>query len=299
MSARPVVSSLRTEQPNPSSAEIDALDTLGILTTIQKQDATVPAAVALALPEIARAVETVVRAIRRGGRLIYVGAGTSGRIAVMDAAECPPTFGVTPNTVQAVIAGGRTALTEATERTEDDEQQARHDLASRKVGTHDVVIGLAASGRTPYTIAALQFARSRRAVTVAITSNPGSPITRAARISIVVNTGPEVVAGSTRMKAALAQKMVLHMISTASMIRLGHVYRNYMVGVRPTNQKLIARASTIIQSVSGIDETAAEKALQRAGRNVKLAILMLQTGLNRIAAQKLLNRYHGNLRAIP
>lgn len=294
-----MVSSLRTEQPNPSSAEIDSLDTLGILTTIQKQDATVPAAVALALPEIARAVETVVRAIRRGGRLIYVGAGTSGRIAVMDAAECPPTFGVTPNTVQAVIAGGRTALTEATERTEDDEQQARHDLASRKVGTHDVVIGLAASGRTPYTIAALQFARSRRAVTVAITSNPGSPITRAARISIVVNTGPEVVAGSTRMKAALAQKMVLHMISTASMIRLGHVYRNYMVGVRPTNQKLIARASTIIQSVSGIDETAAEKALQRAGRNVKLAILMLQTGLNRIAAQKLLNRYHGNLRAIP
>ena len=289
---------LITEQANPASAGIDALDTAGILRAIQEQDAVAPAAVRATIPKIAQAVDAVVKALRRGGRLIYVGAGTSGRIGVLDAAECPPTFGVSPKMVQAVIAGGTRALTRAAEAAEDDPEQGRRDLAARKVGPRDVVIGLTASGQTPYTLGALRYARSRRAATVAVTCNPGSPITRLARIAIVPATGPEVIAGSTRMKAALAQKMVLHMISTAAMIRLGHVYRNYMVGVRPTNRKLLERACSIIENVAGVDRSTAARTLQQAGRNVKLAIAMLRTGLDRRAAAKLLAHHGGNLRAI-
>src|SRR3990172_10715016 len=216
----------------------------------------------------------------------------------MDAAECPPTFGVARRMVQAVIAGGAPALTEAAEGAEDSEKQGRGDRAAKKVGPRDVVVGLSASGRTPYTLGALVHARSRRAATVAITSNPGSPVARLARIAIAPATGPEVVAGSTRMKAALAQKMVLHMISTAAMIRLGTVYKNYMVGVRPTNQKLWSRACSIICSVAGVDQDAASNALKRGGKNVRLAIVMLRTGLDRRAAAKLLERHGGSLRVI-
>ena len=289
---------LITEQANPASAGIDARDTVGILRAIQAQDAAAPAAVRAMIPKIAEAVDAVVKALRRGGRLIYVGAGTSGRIGVLDAAECPPTFGVSPKMVQAVIAGGTRALTRAAEAAEDDPEQGRRDLAARKVGPRDVVIGLTASGQTPYTLGALRYARSRRAATVAVTCNPGSPITRLARIAIAPATGPEVIAGSTRMKAALAQKMVLHMISTAAMIRLGHVYRNYMVGVRPTNRKLLERACSIIENVAGVDRSTASRTLEQAGRNVKLAIAMLHTGLDRQAAAKLLAHHGGNLRAI-
>ena len=295
----PAVLALPTEQANPASTEIDALDTVGILQTIHAQDAAVPAAVVAEIPVIAKAVEAVVRALQRGGRLIYVGAGTSGRLGVMDAAECPPTFGVSPHTVQALIAGGQPALTEAAEKAEDDEAAGRRDIAARKVGPRDVVVGLTASGQTPYTVAALRYARSRRATTVAVTGNPGSPITRAAHISIVPATGPEVVAGSTRMKAALAQKMVLHMISTAAMIRLGHVYRNYMVGVRPANNKLMGRACAIIEDITGVDHPTAARTLQQANKDVKLAVTMLRTGLDRAAAARLLSRCGGNLRAIP
>ncbi|MCZ6752273.1 MAG: N-acetylmuramic acid 6-phosphate etherase [Acidobacteria bacterium] len=287
-----------TERPNPSSAAIDAQDITGILRTIQKQDAGVPAAVKRQIPNIARAVEAVAKALRRGGRLIYVGAGASGRIGMMDAAECPPTFGTAGEMVLAVMAGGSRALTRALEGSEDDRTQGRRDLAARKVGPHDVVVGLTASGRTPYTLAALGYARSRRAVTVAVTCNPGSPATRAARIAIVPATGPEVVAGSTRMKAALAQKMVLHMISTAAMIRLGRVYRNYMVEVRPTNKKLLERARSIVAAVTGADRQTAASTLERAGKDVKLAIVMLQHGLDRAAAAKLLRRLRRDLRAI-
>ena len=287
-----------TEQSNPASTNIDALDTAAILRTIQEQDATVPAAVRAQLPNIAKAVEAVVKALRRGGRLIYVGSGTSGRLGVLDAAECPPTFGVSPETVQAVIAGGTRALTRAAEAAEDDAAQGRRDLAARRVGPRDVVIGLTASGRTPYTLGALQYARSRRATTVAITANPGSPVTRLARISIVPATGPEVIAGSTRMKAALAQKMVLHMISTAAMIRLGRVYRNYMVGVRPTNRKLVERACSIITNVTGCNRATAARALRQAGRDVRLAIAMVQTGLDRREAERMLARHGGNLRKV-
>jgi N-acetylmuramic acid 6-phosphate etherase len=287
-----------TEQSNPASADIDALDTAAILRTIQEQDATVPLAVRAELPNIAKAVEAVVKALQRGGRLIYIGSGTSGRLGVLDAAECPPTFGVSREAVQAVIAGGTRALTRAAEAAEDDAEQGRRGLAARRVGPRDVVIGLTASGRTPYTLGALQYARSRRATTVAITANPGSPATRLARISIVPATGPEVIAGSTRMKAALAQKMVLHMISTAAMIRLGRVYRNYMVGVRPTNRKLVERACSIIANVTGCDRATAARALRQAGRDVRLAVAMLCAGLDRRAAERALARHGGNLRKV-
>lgn len=295
---RPITGVAVTEQANAASAEIDALDTVGILLTIQAQDATVPAAVQAELPNIARAVEAAVKALQGGGRLIYVGAGSSGRLAVLDAAECPPTFGVSPRTVQAVMAGGRRALTRAAEAAEDDSAQGRRDLAERQVGPRDVVVGLTASGRTPYTLGALRYARSRRAVTVGVTSNPASPIARLTRIAIVPQTGPEVVAGSTRMKAALAQKMILDMISTATMIRLGHVYRNLMVGVRPTNRKLLDRACAVIERVAGVDRPTARRTLEKSGKNVKLAIAMLWTGRDRRAAAKLLARHGGNLRAL-
>ena len=287
-----------TEQSNPASADMDALDTAAILRAIHAQDASVPAAVRAEIPNIAKAVEAVVKALRRGGRLIYVGSGTSGRLGVLDAAECPPTFGVSRETIQAVIAGGTRALTHAAEAAEDDARQGRRDLAARHVGPRDVVVGLTASGRTPYTLGAIRYARSRRAMTVAITSNPGSPITRLARIAIVPATGPEVIAGSTRMKAALAQKMVLHMISTAAMIRLGRVYRNYMVGVRPTNRKLVERACSIITKVTGCDHAAAARALRQAGQDARVAIVMLSTGFDRRASERALARHNGNLREL-
>ena len=287
-----------TERRHPASGELDARDTPSILRLIQAQDASVPAAVKAQIPNIAKAVEAAVHALRRGGRLIYVGAGTSGRLGVLDAAECPPTFGVSPNTVLAVIAGGPRALLRAAEAAEDDRDQGRRDLAAHQVGAKDIVIGLTASGRTPYTLGALAYARSRRAATVCITSNPGSPATRLARIAIVPATGPEVLSGSTRMKAALAQKMVLHMLSTTVMIRVGHVYQNYMVGVRPTNRKLVERACAILGALTGADEKTAARTLQQAGNDVKTAVVMLQRGLNRVAAEKLWRRHGGNLRAI-
>ena len=285
-----------TEQPHPASTALDALDTAAILRAIHEQDASVPAAVRAEIPNIALAVEAVVNALGQGGRLFYVGSGTSGRLGVLDAAECPPTFGVSRTTVQAVLAGGARALTRAAEAAEDDAAQGRRDLARRRIGPRDVVIGLTASGRTPYTLGALRYARSRRAATVAVTANPASPASRLARIAIVPVTGPEVLAGSTRMKAALAQKMVLHMISTAAMVRLGRVYRNYMVGVRPTNRKLVARACSIIATVTGASHAAAARALRAAGLDARVAIVMLRTGRDRKTASRLLARHAGNLR---
>lgn len=287
-----------TERSNPASADIDARSTVEILRIIQAQDAQVPAAVRAEIPNIAKAVEAVVRALRRGGRLIYVGAGTSGRLGVLDAAECPPTFGVSPKMVQAVLAGGSRALARAAEAAEDDAAQGRRDLAAREVGVRDVVIALSASGRTPYALGALTYARAHRAATVAVTCNPLSPLARAARIAIAPATGPEVVTGSTRMKAALAQKMVLHMISTAAMIRIGHVYKGAMVGVRPTNKKLMERACVIITSITGADRRRAARTLREAGSNVKVAVVMLLSGLDRAAAERLLARHGGNLRQI-
>lgn len=287
-----------TEGRNPAIKELDTGDTLSTLRLIHDQDTLVPAAVKLQIRNIAQAVNAAVRTVRGGGRIIYVGAGTSGRLGVLDAAECPPTFGVPPRTVQAVIAGGPRALVRAAEAAEDDRERGRRDLAARKIAARDIVIGLSASGRTLYTLGALAYARSQHAATVAVTNNPGSPITRVARISITPATGAEVLVGSTRMKAALAQKMILHMISTAVMVRLGHVYKNYMVGVRPTNRKLVERAINILVALTGVNAKSAGRALRESGNNVKIAFVMLRRGLTRAAAKKLLRRHGGNLRAI-
>ena len=287
-----------TESLNVASHELDAGDARSILRMIHAQDAAVPAAVKREIPKIAKVVDEAVQRLRRGGRIIYVGAGTSGRLGVLDAAECPPTFGVSPEAVQAVLAGGPRALLEAAEAAEDDREQGRRDIAARKVGPRDIVIGITASGRTPYTLGAITYARSRRASTAAITNNPGSPITRLARIAIVANTGPEVLAGSTRMKAALAQKMILHMISTAVMVRMGRVYRNYMVGVRPTNAKLVERALGMIMGLTGTDRSAAARALKDSGNDVKIALVMLWRNISCAAASRLLKKQGGNLRAL-
>ena len=289
---------LTTEQNISAEFSLDALDALGIVQAIHSQDASVAAAVGKELPQIAKAVEAAARALRRGGRVIYVGAGTSGRLGVLDAAECPPTFGIKPEQIQAVIAGGQRALLHAAEAAEDNAEQGAHDLAARKVGPRDLVIGLSASGRTPYTVGAISYARSRRATTVAVACNPGSPLERAANIGIIPLTGPEILSGSTRMKAGLAQKMVLQMISTAAMARLGQVYRNYMVGVRPTNEKLVARACSIISRITGVPMDAARATLADVGNDVRIAIVMLSKGISSKAARQALKRHGGDLRKI-
>src|SRR5512140_3836895 len=230
---------LRTEASNPASAQLDTLSALEIARLINSEDKLVPAAIERALPAVARAIDAVADALRNGGRLIYVGAGTSGRIAALDASECPPTFNVGYDKVQFVMAGGTKALWSATEASEDDAKAGRDDMADRRPGKDDVVAGLAASGRTPYTIAAIEYARSKGAKTVAITCNPGSPLGKAAEIEIVAEVGPEVLSGSTRMKAGTAQKLICNMITTGAMARLGYVYGNLMVNVHSKNQKLV------------------------------------------------------------
>ncbi|HEV2022486.1 MAG TPA: N-acetylmuramic acid 6-phosphate etherase, partial [Terriglobales bacterium] len=232
----------------------------------------------------------------RGGRLIYVGAGTSGRIAALDASECPPTFNTDPRMVQYVIAGGSRAMARAAEINEDSPRLGRRDLAKKRPTKKDVVVGISASGRTPYTLGALEYARERGATTVAITGNPGSPMGRAAEIAIVVETGPEVVAGSTRMKAGTAQKLVLNMLSTGAMTRLGYVYGNLMVNVHLKNRKLVERGLAILERASGLDREAARKALKAAGNSVPVALVMLKAGLGRSEAKRRLAAAHGHVR---
>jgi len=256
----------------------------------------VPAAVRRELPAIARAVDAIVDALFRGGRLIYVGAGTSGRLATLDAAECPPTFGVSPKLVQAVIAGGRRALTDAVEGAEDDAKQGACDLEIRRVTKADVVVGLTASGTTPYVLGALKLARRRGAMTIGVTANRHAPIERLVRITIAPETGPEVVAGSTRMKAGTAQKLVLNLLSTAAMIRLGHVYNNWMVDVALTNEKLRRRGLRILQEASGATESAARRALTLAGNRLRVALVMLKMKTDADEAERKLRQAHGNLR---
>jgi len=249
-----------------------------------------------ALPTIADAIDAVARAIGEGGRLIYVGAGTSGRIAALDASECPPTFNVGYDKVQFVMAGGTKALWSATEASEDDADAGRSDIADRKPGDNYVVAGIAASGRTPYTIAALEYARSKGAKTIAITCNPGSPLGKAAEIEIVAEVGPEVLSGSTRMKAGTAQKLICNMITTGAMARLGYVYGNLMVNVHPKNDKLVERAIGILQKATGAERDAAASRLKEAGDNVPLALIMLRTGISKSEAEKRLRMANGNVR---
>jgi N-acetylmuramic acid 6-phosphate etherase len=263
---------LLTESANAASAGIDARDTPDILRIINDQDAQVAAAVAVEIPQIARAVEAIVGAIRAGGRVFHIGAGTSGRLGVLDAAECPPTFGVPESLFQGVIAGGEAALAHATEASEDDPVGGERDLLARGFRQGDVLVGIAASGRTPYVLGAIGLARRLGAVTVGVSCTPDSELARAVDIPISPLPGPEVIAGSTRMKAGTATKLVLNMLSTAAMIRLGYVYGNRMVSVKPTNAKLRDRAIRIVAECAGVDAETAEKALDDADGNVRAAI---------------------------
>ena len=287
---------LRTEAQNPASAELDTISALEIARIVNAEDAKVADAVARALPQIAQAIDAVAEAISNGGRLIYVGAGTSGRIAALDAAECPPTFNTDPQTVQFVIAGGVEALSRDVEADEDSAESGRHDMARRKPGAQDVVAGIAASGRTPYTVAALEYARSQGAKTIAIACNPGTPLARAADIGIIVDVGPEVLTGSTRMKAGTAQKMVCNMITTGAMARAGYIYGNLMVNVEAKNRKLLARAVGILETAAAVDHERAAAALQEAGNSVPVALIMLKAGVGKADAQRHLELAGGNVR---
>jgi N-acetylmuramic acid 6-phosphate etherase len=287
---------LETEQQNSISAELDTRSALEIAQLINDEDAKVAGAVQNALPQIAEAIDAIAQAITTGGRLIYVGAGTSGRIAALDAAECPPTFNTDPRTVQFVIAGGEKALSHASELSEDLREMGARDLAKRKPGKKDVVVGVAASGTTPYTVAALELARKKRAKTVAVVCNPGSELGRAADIEIVTEVGSEIVSGSTRMKAGTAQKMVLNMLTTGAMARLGYIYGNLMVNIQTRNHKLLERGVGILESAADVDRATAEKTLKRAGNSVAVALIMLKTGLTRAQSAQKLKRAKGNVR---
>ena len=284
-----------TEQRNRRTRGIDAKSTIEILRAIHREDASVAKAVFGALPAIAHAVDAIVDALQQRGRLFYVGAGTSGRLAALDAAELPPTFGTPPRAVQAVIAGGRRALTESVEGAEDNLRQGARDLAARGLNIKDAVVGIAASGGTPYVLGALKFGNRRGAITIGITSNPKTPITRVAQISIVTPTGPEVITGSTRMKAGTAQKLVLNMLSTAVMIRLGRVYDNWMMGVALTNRKLQARGLRILMEASGAGVAEAIRALRQSRHNLGAALIMLKTGASARQAKRLLRETHGHV----
>lgn len=266
-----------TEQENPRTRELSKLPTTEIVRLMNEEDARVAVAVGRVLPYVERAVEGVVERLKSGGRLFYVGTGTSGRLGVLDASECPPTFGVSPELVQGIIAGGYEALYRAVEASEDDKEAGARDAEMRGVSARDALVGIAASGRTPYTIGAVEFARGVGAFTAALTCAPGSPITDAAEVSIVPVVGPEVVAGSTRLKAGTAQKMVLNMISTAAMIRLGYVTGNRMTNLTARNTKLRARSLRILAAEAGLDERAAGEAFERAGGDLRVALVMSKT----------------------
>ncbi len=296
MRAKSRLDRLITEQRNPRSSNLDLKSALAIARTINAEDAKVAAAVKRALPQIARAIDLTAEALRNGGRLIYVGAGTSGRIAALDAVECPPTFNIPPRMVQFVIAGGTKALASASEADEDSRELSQGEIAKKKPGKKDVVVGVAASGRTPFTVAAVQYARRHGAKTIAIACNRDSPLEKAAHLAIVVEVGPEVISGSTRMKAGTAQKMVLNMLSTGVMTRLGYVYGNLMVNVHLKNQKLNERGANILQSASGITRVMAEKALKAAGNKVPVALVMLKAKVDRASAESALRSAGGHVR---
>jgi len=263
---------------------------------MNREDRKVAAAVGRKLPAIARAVDAIVAAMRAGGRLIYVGAGSSGRMAVLDAAECPPTFGISRKRMTALIAGGRSAVTGAVEGAEDSAANGARDLRRLKLGRKDVVVGIAASGTTPYVLSAIEYARARGAMTVAVTSNGHMPLARLAKIAIALEVGPEVLTGSTRLKAGTSQKMVLNMLSTAAMARLGHVYENLMIDALLTNEKLQERAVRILMEASGASVSAAEDALRAAGHSMRVGLVMLKLGVDAEEARKRLKAARDDLR---
>jgi N-acetylmuramic acid 6-phosphate etherase len=291
-----MLQNLTTELQNPSSQNIDQLPTAEMLAVINRADSEVSAAVAKTIPAIARAVDSIASRLSHTGRLFYVGAGTSGRLGVLDASECPPTFNVPPELIQGLIAGGDKALRTSAERAEDDAAQGRADLEARGFNSNDALVGIAASGRTPYVLGASQFARSLGALTVGLSCTPDSELARVAEIAITPVPGPEIITGSTRMRAGTATKLVLNMLSTGVMVRLGHVYGNLMVNVEPTNDKLADRAQRIVSKLTDISQQQATELLSRAG-SVRVAIIMQRLKLNRAEAEDRLTAAAGNLRA--
>ena len=287
---------LKTEKPNRASSNLDTMSALEMASLMNREDATVPRAIKRVLPQIAKAIEIIAQRLGRGGRLFYVGTGTSGRIGALDAVEIPPTFGTGPGTIQFVIAGGARALARATESSEDSITLGRHDMAARKPGKKDVVVGIAASGRTPYTIGAMEYANIKGAATIAVVCNKGSAMAGMAQVAIEVDVGPEVLTGSTRLKAGTAEKLICNMLSTGAMARLGYVYGNLMVNLRPKNKKLFERAVTIVESVAGVNREVAARALKAAGMQVPIALVMLKANVGKAEASRRLKRADGIVR---
>ncbi len=289
------LSTLVTEQRNLNSMHVDSLSALEIVQLMNQEDKQVPLAIEKCLPQIAQAVECIVAAFQQGGRLVYIGAGTSGRLGVLDASECPPTFGVSPEMVKGIIAGGERALRHPIEGAEDSKEQAVVDLQTIHFSSKDVLVGIAASGRTPYVIGALEYAKSLGSVTVSIASNPNSAMANIVDIAIDTVVGPEVLTGSSRLKSGTAQKLVLNMLTTASMILMGKCYQNLMVDVQASNEKLKARAIRIVMQATDCDKALAEETLKQADQNAKLAIMMILSGLDRAQAEALLEKHQGKL----
>ena len=289
------LSTLITEQLNPNSMHVDSLSALEIVQLMNEEDKQVPLAIEKCLPQIAQAVERIVAAFQQGGRLVYIGAGTSGRLGVLDASECPPTFGVSPEMVKGIIAGGERALRHPIEGAEDSKEQAVIDLQTIQFSSKDVLVGIAASGRTPYVIGALEYAKSLGSATVSIASNPNSAMANIVDIAIDTVVGPEVLTGSSRLKSGTAQKLVLNMLTTASMILMGKCYQNLMVDVQASNEKLKARAIRIVTQATDCDKALAEETLKQADQNAKLAIMMILSGLDRAQAEALLEKHQGKL----
>ena len=287
---------LATEQNNPASAAIDEMTTLEMMTLINQEDQKAALSIAPILPQIAAAVDLIAERLQQNGRLIYCGAGTSGRLGILDAAECPPTFGTEPGQVVGLIAGGREAMFQAQEGAEDDEAAAVSDLTAIELTAADVVVGLSASGRTPYAVSALRYARQRGAATIAVASSPASPLAQEADIALTAFPGPEVIAGSTRLKAGTVQKLILNMLSTGTMIRLGKVYGNRMVDLQATNEKLARRALRIVQEVTGAEEKTCQENLRKAEGNAKLAIFLAFSGLSPEAGKRCLQKSAGHLK---
>ena len=287
---------LLTEQANPASRDIDSLSTADMLAVINAEDQRVAASITPELPAIVRAVDAIVAALQNGGRLFYLGAGTSGRLGVLDASECPPTFNVPPDLVQGIIAGGEAALARATEASEDDPALGVSDLLARGFTKRDVLTGIAASGRTPYVLGAIREANRMSAVTIGISCTPASELAREAAIAITPLPGPEIIAGSTRLKAGTATKLVLNMLTTGSFIRMGYVYGNLMVNVEPKNEKLRDRARRIIAEAAGVSYEEAGRSLEAAGNRVQTALVMQLAGISREVANQRLASAKGNVR---
>jgi N-acetylmuramic acid 6-phosphate etherase len=285
-----------TEERNAASKNLDRMTSLEMIRLMNREDHKVAPAVGRVVPAIARAVDEIVARMTVGGRLIYVGAGSSGRIGVLDASECPPTFGVSPSLVRAVIAGGRKAVMQSVEGAEDRREDGARDLREIHVSRNDSVIGIAASGTTPYVLGAIAFAKRRGAFTVGVSANRRSPLARSAKIAIAPEVGPEILAGSTRLKAGTSQKMVLNMLSTAVMVRLGHAYDNLMIDVGESNEKLRERAKWILKEASARDVSAVTRALRQSGHDLRLALITLKRGVSVNQARRILQQSRGNLR---